>query len=204
MWKQCNPKMFQQMEVGYTAAVEARDNYRGDGSTPSSQLPKGGQAYVAAGQNSQMKEIGGGQNWRYGVIDCFKNPAWCLMGCLNPGALIYAIMDKTQNPAQGKKLLMWRALFTLLFNASFASMLFLSFKYTIPRFIMCIILLCILWVFVAIYYYQLAQLRKQTRARYGIEEDDYMDYLIAACCFEGNFLLQMFNEVHAREGVEIV
>ena len=188
------------MEARYTAAGEAtpsyaRDNYRGEGSSPSSQLSKGGQA----GQKSRMREIGGGQNWHYGLFDCFTNPTWCLIGFFNPGALIYAIMDKTENPTQGKKVLMWMAFCTPVLLVCF---FFFAFINKAPGLIMWIILTCISLVFVGIYFYQMGQLRKHTRERYGIEGDDYMDYRYAAC---GPLsILQMFYEVHAREGVDIV
>ena len=145
----------------------------------------------------------GNPNWRYGLCDCFTDPSWCLIGFFLPAALVYGIMERTKNPIQGKKVLLWM-MFCALVGLIWACFSF-TYVYTIAGTIVNLLFLGIYVAIRAIYCYQVGLLRKQTRARYGIEGDEGEDYLHAVCCCVFNcHLCQMFYEVHAREGVEIV
>ena len=124
---------------------------------------------------------------------------WILL----PAALVYAIMERTENPTQGKKVLTWM-MFCALVSMVFAMFCF-TYVYVIAGLLTYLLFLGLQIAIRAIYSYQVGQLREQTRERYGIEGDECMDYLIAVCCCDINcHLCQMFYEVHAREGVEVI
>ena len=166
--------------------------------------PKSGPAPTRNTQNNQNNQE---PNWRFGMFDFSANPSWSLIGCAAPLVLVHAVMERTENTTQGKKVLMWFAywfLWNLIAGLAFFLALAIDVTFGLVVFLILLAGHCVLGMIYAI---QVAQLRIQTRQRYGIAGDEWMDYAASLICRVTELncdICQMFYEVHSREGIHIV
>ena len=177
-------------------------------SAPSGQMP--GTSYMVmpppayVGPNQvplQMPPQNTDPQWRNGLCDCFRDWSWCMIGCFFPAALIYGIMERSRNGPQGKKVFMW-----MMYGAAMWVVMCLLSSIAGGLWILGLVVVLIAYVLLIIirivYCFQVAQLRTDTRKRYGIEGSENKDLLVSVCCcWTPLHLCQMFYEVHSREGV---